>query len=218
MKMLYIAAKSPLAGNVKTRLGPALGEAGAADLYRSFLRDLACRFANAPFPVSWFVEPGSWPEIAGVVGDGWSGVVEQGPGDWSERQSALFRGAFARGEQPVVLIASDSPQLPADEIVRAFDLLERRDVVLGPVLDGGYYLIGLREWHDVLDGIGMSTSAVLDEIVTRSRGLGLSLALLEPTFDVDVAADLPLLRRATQERADLSWTAAALNELTGRSA
>ena len=216
--MLYIAAKSLRPGHAKTRLRPALGVSGAATLYRSFLRDLAARFAAAPFPVSWYVEPGTWPELAHVVGGGWKGVIEQGPGDWTHRQRALFRGAAARGEQPVVLIASDSPQLRVSVVARAFDLLERHDVVLGPVLDGGYYLIGMRGWHDVLGGIGMSTSTVLDEVVARTRDLGLSLAVLERTFDVDVAGDLPRLRRAVCRRADLSWTAAALAALPGGTA
>ena len=216
--MLYVAAKSPRAGHVKTRLGPILGDEGAATLYRGFLRDLAARFVDVPFPVSWFVESGAWTELAQVVGVDWSAVVEQGSGDWTERQRTLFQGAFARGEKPVVLIASDSPQLLPSVVERAFDLLEHQDVVLGPVLDGGYYLIGMRGWHDVLAGVGMSTSSVLDEVVARTCGLGLSLALLEPTFDVDVAGDLPRLRQAVRRRTDLSWTAAALDGLTGRRA
>lgn len=213
--MLYVAAKAPLAGEAKTRLEPALGPSGAAALYRGFLRDLAARFVDAPYPVSWYVAPGAWAELEPLVGAGWNGVLEQGPGDWTERQRTLFRDAAGRGERPVVLIASDSPHLSVETVGEAFALLEGHDVVLGPVLDGGYYLIGMNGWHDVLAGVGMSTATVLDEIAACCRSLGCSLALLEATFDVDVAGDLPRLRRALEDRADLPWTAAALAAATG---
>ncbi|MBA4115814.1 MAG: DUF2064 domain-containing protein [Rubrobacter sp.] len=71
-------------------------------------------------------------------------VLIQGEGDWTERQRELFGGAAGRGEDKVVLIASDSPHLTVEVVVRAFEELDRRDLVLGPTFDGGYYL-GLAE-------------------------------------------------------------------------
>lgn len=49
----YFAAKAPRAGLAKTRLACSIGNAAALDLYRGFLRDLAARFASAPFPFGW---------------------------------------------------------------------------------------------------------------------------------------------------------------------
>ena len=99
---------------------------------------------------------------------------EQPPGDWTERQRALFRGASERGESRVVLIASDSPQLPEKTVAEAFTLLDSYELAPGPVADGGYYLIGMRGWHDVLRGVAMSTGSVLDELLRAALSLGVS--------------------------------------------
>ncbi len=198
--VLYIAAKAPRPGHVKTRLASTIGDQAAAGLYAAFLDDLAERFPNA----IWFVTPPEewlgWPHP----------TLAQPQGDWTERQEALFRDARARGETRVVLIASDSPQLPAATVTEAFRLLDEHDVVLGAVRDGGYYLIGMRGWHDVLAGVTMSTSDVLAEIVTRAAERDVSIATLEPTYDVDEVADLRLLEA---DSADMPATRAALAAL-----
>jgi len=197
---LYIAAKAPRPGLVKTRLASAIGDEAAAGLYAAFLDDLAERFPDAV----WFVTPPEdwvgWPHP----------TLAQPRGDWTERQQALFRDARARGETRVVLIASDSPQLPTATVAEAFALLDSHDVVLGAVRDGGYYLIGMRGWHDVLAGVTMSTSSVLAEIVARAGERAVSVAMVEPAYDVDELADLALLET---DPADMPATRAALAEL-----
>lgn len=213
---LYIAAKAPRPGAVKTRLGRAIGHEAAAALYRAFLRDLAVRFAAAPFALGWYVTPpDAWREIAPLVGQAGAGarVLAQGDGDWTERQRALFRGAAGRGEERVALIASDSPHLTVRAVADAFRQLDRHDLVVGPVHDGGYYLLGMRGWHDVLRGIPMSTGTVLDDVTARARRAGLSVGWVAPTFDVDEVGDLRQLRALPAERQDLAATRAAMTAL-----
>lgn len=218
---LYIAAKAPRPGFAKTRLGRRIGHQAAATLYRAFLRDLSARLAGLPersgCTVGWYVTPpGAWREIAPCLAPGLGAtapVLAQGAGDWTARQEALFAGAAARGEARTILVASDSPQLPADVIAAAFRQLARHDLVLGPVDDGGYYLIGMRGWHDVLRGIPMGTGTVRHDIVARARALGLSVGQVAPLFDIDEAEDLGRLRALLAGRADLPATRAALAEL-----
>ncbi len=213
---LYIAAKAPRPGLAKTRLGRAIGHDAAVALYRAFLRDLAARFAAAPFAVGWYVTPpDAWPEIAPLVGPAGrrARVLAQGDGDWTARQRALFRGAAARGEGRTVLIASDSPQVAVAAVAAAFRQLDRHDLVLGPVHDGGYYLIGMRGWHDVFGGIPMGTGTVRRDIAARARRAGLAVGRVAPTFDIDEAGDLRHLRRLLPGRADLAATRAALQAL-----
>jgi len=214
--VLYVAAKAPRAGFAKTRLGKAIGDDAALRLYRAFISDLAARFATAPFEVGWYVTPADgWPEVAALlpVSEGGARVLVQPVGDWAQRQAALFQGAAQRGEDRTVLVASDSPQLTVSLVQRAFALLSTCDVVLGPVHDGGYYLIGMRGSHDVLSGVAMSTATAFEQIVERSHRAGLRLGLLETTFDVDEVADLAALRRVAHERDDLPATRAALEML-----
>lgn len=216
--ILYVAAKAPRPGLAKTRLGRQIGDANAIALYRAFLRDLGARLAplgaRHGYDLGWYITPpDAWPEIGPLVtpqaGAG-ATILPQGPGDWTARQVALFAGAAERGEGRTILIASDSPQLPLATIAEAFRLLAEHDLVLGPVSDGGYYLIGMRGWHDVLGGIPMSTATVTRQIAARATEQGLAVGWCPPIFDIDEAADLPQLCRVAQARADLPATRAAL--------
>jgi rSAM/selenodomain-associated transferase 1 len=214
--VLYIAARAPRPGFAKTRLGKAIGHEAANTLYAAFLKDLAARFARAPFPVGWYVTPeDAWESLAPLVHPHLGPVEIQGPGDWGVRQQALFSSASSRGETRTILVASDSPQLTVEVVVEAFTLLERHDLVLGPVDDGGYYLVGMRGSWPVLGGVPMSTRTVLAEIVARAEQLGLSVALVESTFDVDETEDLARLAPLADTREDLPATRAALAQVTG---
>ena len=210
---LYVIAKAPRVGFAKTRLGRSIGHERAIVLYRAFLRDLGARFSNSPFVPGWYVTPpDAWPEISGLAGEA-RRVLPQGEGDLTERQRELFRGAAGRGEERTVLIASDSPHLTVEVVREAFRRLDRQDLVFGPTHDGGYYLIGMRGYHDVLQGATMSLGTVLEGIVARARLSGLSVGLLEATFDVDVEEDIHHLRPLALERPDLSATRDALESL-----
>jgi glycosyltransferase A (GT-A) superfamily protein (DUF2064 family) len=97
-------------------------------------------------------------------------------------------------------VGSDLPDLPPSIVRQAADALERPGdrVVLGPALDGGYYLVGLKAPHrQLLTGIDWGTPAVLGQTLDRARTLGLPVELLPPWADVD---DLTDLRRLARER------------------
>jgi uncharacterized protein len=161
---LYAIAKAPRPGLAKTRLARSLGEDDALLLYRAFLADLAKRFGSTPYGLGWYVTPrDAWPEIRALTGET-GPVLFQGEGDLTERQRGLFHAAFGEGAERVVLIATDSPHLPVRVVEDAFGLLEERDVVLGPTLDGGYYLIGMRGWRDFPREVPMSTATVLEDV------------------------------------------------------
>ena len=210
---LYVIARAPRAGFAKTRLGRAIGHERAVILYRAFLRDLAARFSGSPFAPGWYVTPpDAWPEISPLTGET-GRVILQGDGDLTERQRELFLGASDRGERRTVLIASDSPHLSVEVVEEAFRVLDQRDLVFGPTYDGGYYLIGMRGYHEVLGETPMSVGTELDGLLARARLLGLSVGLLESTFDVDVVEDLEHLQPLVLERPDLAATRDALESV-----
>jgi CTP:molybdopterin cytidylyltransferase MocA len=176
----------------------------------------AARFTAAGLPLAWYVTPpDAWRELAPLLPTPArrAPVYAQPEGDWTQRQQALFQAAAARGEERVVLLASDSPQVSSATVLQAFRQLEQHEVVLGPVHDGGYYLIGMRGCHDVLRGVAMSTGDTLGGILARARELRLSVGLLPATFDVDEVDDLRQLREALLGRPDLPATASALSAL-----
>ncbi|MBA4117200.1 MAG: glycosyltransferase [Rubrobacter sp.] len=210
---LWVIARAPRVGFAKTRLGRTIGHERAIILYRAFLRDLAARFSGSPFALGWYVTPpDAWPEISPLTGEP-ERVLFQGDGDLTERQRELFWGAAGRGEERTVLIASDSPQLGVEVVEEAFRRLDRQDLVFGPTYDGGYYLIGMRGYHDVLRETPMSVGTELDDLIARARLLGLSVGLLETTFDIDVVDDLHHLRPLALERPDLQATRDTLESL-----
>lgn len=205
--LLLIAARAPVAGETKTRLGAAVGMERAASLYRAFLTDLAARFhpsvGGAPegtsaYDVGWAYTPAGC-DFGAVLADlgqppppGVRFVPQIGEG-WGTRQANLLRWGHDQGYRRTVLIASDSPHLPRAIPAAAFAALAGHEVAIGRVLDGGYYLIGLRGDHDVLSGVPMSTSDAAGGLIDRAGALGLGTAELPPTFDVDEAADLDRL-------------------------
>lgn len=209
--LLYVAAKAPRPGFAKTRLSRAIGTDAALALYRAFLSDLAARFTHASLPLAWYVTPpDAWSDLLPLLPlrARTAPVVAQGDGDWTQRQEHLFRVSANGGR--TVLIGSDSPQITAATIQNAFHLLDRHDVVLGPVYDGGYYLIGMRGFHDVLGGVTMSTGSVLHDILARADHLHVSISLLPPTYDIDEGDDLQHLYADVATRDDLLATRSAL--------
>jgi hypothetical protein len=210
MKRLYFAAKAPVAGQVKTRLGAAIGMREAATLYEGFLRDLVARFSSAPYEIAWYVTPESWPRLRPLASRADAVRVQRGRG-WAARQANLFRDCDAGGETRVVLVATDSPQLRPARVDEAFTALESNDVVFGPTLDGGYYLVGMRGFHDIFVGVAMSKASTLLEMTGRAAELGRSVHLLEPEFDVDTKEDLDSLAEEIGRRQDMRWSALALS-------
>src|SRR5215211_3595541 len=166
--LLLIAAREPAPGMAKTRLGATIGMADAAALYAAFMVDLAARFTpcedeDLGFDVGWAFTPADVDFACVLQRVGCDPpspavrfVAQHGDG-WDERQANILAWGHEQGYQRTVLIGSDSPQLALSVINGAFAALLDHDVAIGRTLDGGYYLIGMRGFHDVLHGVPMST-------------------------------------------------------------
>ena len=191
----------------KTRLGATIGMERAAELYAAFLIDLSARFTPGPdedwgFDVGWAYTPAEIDFASVLQQSGCEAppasirfLAQQGEG-WDVRQANILAWGHEQGYGRTVLVGSDSPQLPLTVVRDAFAALVDHDVAMGRTLDGGYYLIGMRGFHSILDGMPMSTSSAADSLVARIEGLGLRLSELPLTFDVDEERDLEHLRLA----------------------
>lgn len=223
--LLLIGARAPVPGACKTRLGAGIGMAQAALLYRAFLVDLDFRFTGDPgwaarnYDVAWAYTPDV--DFAAVLREcGCSEprspvrfVLQEGEG-WGERQANLMRWGDAHGYGRTVLVASDAPQLSRDVVAQAFTVLGTHDVVIARSLDGGYSLIGMRGYHDVLNGVPMSTSSAGDALVARAESLGLRVGETAAIFDIDEVTDLDrLIRALAPDGAAAPATWAALRSL-----
>ena len=193
-----IMAKWPRAGEVKTRLVPALSAPEAAQLYEQFLLDKVAQvraLRNAQ-PVVAFTPESARPVFECIAPDF---VLLRQRGDGLGRR--LLNGIRdLSAEYPgAVMIDSDTPTLPVTFLQQAVDLVASNgpNVVLGPTEDGGYYLIGMRQpYPGLFRSIPWSTEQVLRQTLQRADGAGLTTACLPPWFDVDTPDDLRRLETA----------------------
>jgi len=192
---LAIFAKAPLPGQVKTRLAPALTAEEAAALYRCFLLDtLAMARRTRRWKTLLFYTPEEAGQVMRAIVERPIELIPQGGVDLGERMHRAFQQLFARGHRVAVIIGGDLPTLPLSRLREAFSALERKPVVLGPSLDGGYYLIGLQSPQpELFEGVAWGTSRVLKQAVDRLTLLGLEAECLEPWYDVDSVEDLQFL-------------------------
>jgi len=127
--------------------------------------------------------------------------VEQEGDTLGERLRNAFDRLLVDAGDRAVIIGSDSPDIPLRHIKRAFTLLRRRDVVLGPAADGGYYLVGLRTPSpDLFEDVPWGGPTVFDRTVRAVERSGLSLSVLPLWYDVDDASSLGLLAALCRAR------------------
>jgi uncharacterized protein len=196
---LCIMAKLPNAGNCKTRLVPPLSFEDAAELSRAFVHDTVenvltvARRTNARAWVAYTPLAGE-AELRSAFGGEISTLSQRGE-TFGDRLRTTIEDLLARGHRAVCVIDSDSPTLPPEALVRAVESCDGSDrVVIGPALDGGYYLLGLGQPHkELFEGISWSTALVAAQTVARANALGLAVVQLQAWYDVDEARDLATL-------------------------
>jgi len=193
-RSLIIFAKKPVPGSVKTRLSPPLTAREAAELYSCMLKDTLEMAAGLDgiTPVIYFQDDPGAAEYFSALAPEIESLTQVGA-DLGERMRGAFSDRFERGFREVVIIGSDSPDLPAGYIYEAFELLsvEGVDLVLGPAEDGGYYLMGLKAVLDGLfTGIPWSSGEVFAATVERAKADGLGISFLGKWHDIDSAVDL----------------------------
>jgi hypothetical protein len=119
-------------------------------------------------------------------------MMQQGE-DLGERMKNGFVEAFAMDFKRVVLIGSDIPDLSLELIDEAFTSLREKDAVIGPSLDGGYYLIGFKNKtfsSQVFKGIPWSTERIFEQTTKILEREGLTVHFLKPLRDIDTIEDL----------------------------
>ena len=230
-RAVVLMVRVPYPGTCKTRLCPPLEPREAARLYGCFLedlgRELAAWPADADILLAWADDDrrqrgqGDAPPepLTGYFADPRFQFLRQQGDTLTERMNSVFSTLFARGYPTVVMRNSDSPHLPLRLLEDAFVAIERHPggVVLGPDLDGGYYLVGGdRDLTDVVPS-HLSTASVLDQTIAAAERAGRPVTLLPAFLDVDTPDDLAAFWLEFGGRADVRhW--ATWRELDGHPA
>jgi uncharacterized protein len=196
-----IFAKPPVAGEVKTRLIPVLGADDAAELAKAMLTDVwrTVELCVGVCPILATTRPGEFP-VSVAHEDMWL----QGEGDLGQRIERILTRALEHAPAAMA-IGADCPGLTQKHLRAALDGLQRNDAVLGPSLDGGFYLLALPKCPPGLfSSLPWSTSETRLRLKTRLEEHGLSVAELEPLFDVDSPGDLVCLERHLASNSSLA--------------
>jgi uncharacterized protein len=208
---LGVMMKTPRNGFSKTRLSPPLTSEEAASISGCFLKDISAAIEalshEDPFVagVAIYTPVGTEGTLGELLPPGFK-MIAQREGDFGTRLSGATEDLFSVGFCAVCLIGSDSPTLPFHCLRDLSTFLkEPQDrMVIGPCLDGGYYLLGLRHPHTRLfEDITWSTDRVYGETVERSREINLPAITLPAWYDVDDQFSLNrLLSELFPERAN----------------
>jgi uncharacterized protein len=193
---LIIFTRYPEPGKTKTRLIPALGDFGAANLQKQMTEYTIFQVKDLQKTTAISFEVRFAGGNLQLMQD-WLGLSlvykSQGEGDLGERMRRSLFDAFQSGMEQVIIIGTDCPGVNSQLLASAFEQLRTFNIVLGPALDGGYYLIGLRHLiPELFANIDWGTHQVLQQTVDIAQKLGLSHIYLPLLSDVDHPEDLPI--------------------------
>jgi uncharacterized protein len=195
---LVILTKAPEPGQSKTRLVPPLSFEEAAELARALLLDQLqnlARFTAAQLFIA-FTPPSATNFFETLLSHEGSCFSQQGY-SLGDRMRHAFEVLFSRGFSRVLLIGGDLPAVPLETLADAVAVLENKnsEVVLGPSLDGGYYLVGMsRLIPEIFEGILWSRPDVLTLTTAKLVALKRKYKLISPWYDIDTIDDLRHLK------------------------
>ncbi len=188
---VLVFLKAPRIGRVKTRLAKNIGLESALKVYRSLVeRQLGELSPNDPVEIH-YAPADALEEMHDWLGNGYD-FYPQCEGGLGLRLEHAVSEAFARGAKSVICIGGDCPSLNYKHLKQASVALQRdHDVVFGPSEDGGYYLVGIHEFHvELFQNIPWSTETTLEESMKKSMLLGLRVKSLETLYDIDEINEL----------------------------
>lgn len=210
---LLVFAKAPASGRVKTRLTPPLPPDEAAAFYEACLRDVVALCARERARVElWFHAE---QNAAEYFAKEFPHLVQatQSAGHLGQKMRDALDRSFSAGAQRTLIVGSDVPTIPESVLNAAVDALRAAEMVIGPTLDGGYYLIGFtREaWtrgRSLFDDVAWSTDLVFRATVDRATRAGLHMHVLPGWYDVDTITDLRQALLDAQPESNIArWSA-----------
>ncbi len=203
-----IICKTPQAGLSKTRLFPLLGKKGAAQIASAFLSDIAHAINMVPEAAgrrgyAVYAPKGTEAILAPLLPSDFGLLCRR-----DATLGVVLLGAteqlLTEGHDCVILVNGDSPTMPPLLFSSALAALRApgERVVLGPTIDGGYYLIGLKTPYAALfEDIPWSTSQVFAKTVERAKDIGLDVCALPAWYDIDDAESFAILKKEIEGQA-----------------
>src|ERR1043165_8990569 len=207
--------KQPVPGQVKTRLAAKIGNEAACRLYAAMTDDVVFKLRGNGDRRFLCYSPGSAAsrEHFERVAAGDYQLWPQPDKSLGERMERFFIEQFEAGAKRVIIVGSDCLTMTADTVKIAFDRLEKTDCVIGPAIDGGYYLIGQRDRsRPIFQSVEWSTRSVFWQTALLICKCNSQHLLLQIERDIDTAFDLAWLRDDV-DACEYPHTARVINEI-----
>ena len=194
MNAVIVFARYPENGKVKTRLGKTLGDDFAAGLYELMAEHIfkVCRtLPGEEYDIHLFYDDkDNSPLIKKWAPPDFNLFLQTG-NDLGERMKNAFQSLFNKRYKKVIIIGTDCPQINVNLLLEAFNKLSQSDLVIGPSNDGGYYLLGMNDFHPLLfDDIRWSSDEVFRKTEKKAIENELSLSVMPELIDIDTEDDL----------------------------
>jgi rSAM/selenodomain-associated transferase 1 len=205
-----------VAGQVKTRLCPPLTPDEAASLHGSLVLDLLerCQSLKGCDRILAGAPTQEHPFFGAMKTRFKVPVWDQVGHDLGARMAHTFQSSLVSPYHAVLIVGTDIPGLTVSLISTAFRSLEHHDIVLGPTVDGGYYLIGLRSPRpELFEDIPWSTDAVFALTQEKITTLGLTLKILPMLRDLDTVEDLQFFIQESKEQKNQVFSSRTKNVL-----
>jgi rSAM/selenodomain-associated transferase 1 len=194
---LLVFARLPEHGKVKTRLAQSIGDDRTLAVYEAMLHDLLASIGQSSpqteIEILWAPSETANGEVLTRAFGNLATAMQTG-NTLGDRLSMAFSERFLfHATQKILAIGVDDPSLPRALIDQAFGLLDSCEWVLGPAVDGGYYLVGCRAAafdNEVFQDIDWGSSSVFPSTLAKIRDWQSSVAVLPMRHDIDVVEDL----------------------------
>lgn len=195
-KALIIFVRNPVLGKVKTRLAKDAGDENALAIYKELLQ--RTKEVVLDSGVDCFVFYADYLNKDDLWQPNNFRKQLQISGDLGARMQKAFEHVFSEGYKNVCIIGSDCAELSSAILEQAFTELTQQDVVVGPSLDGGYYLLGMKEvYAKLFSAKKWSTETVFSSTLEDIKTLNLSYSLLPKLSDIDYLEDWKRFKNAT---------------------
>lgn len=181
LKLLIMFAKNPEKEKTKTRLARKIGEDKARKIYKQLLDYNVKIHTRASYDFIVYVQ-GDIDYFYDVK------TKRQFGSDLGEKMMNAFKEQL-KYYNYIAIVGSDLI-LENHHVEKVFEELEKFDIVIGPTIDGGYYLIGMKKFNCIFKNIRWSTSTVFEETVQKIKDMGLSYFVLSQLRDIDTVEDL----------------------------
>ncbi|MDR4507945.1 MAG: TIGR04282 family arsenosugar biosynthesis glycosyltransferase [Candidatus Brocadiaceae bacterium] len=191
---LIVFIKYPEPGQVKTRLAKDIGNEKACSLYMRLVCDVIKNIFNnnKTYDICIFFSP---PEREKELKQ-WltvDAIFQTQKGfNLGERMCHAFQYVLhEKGFKKGVIIGTDCPEIHFSLIEEAFSALEKKDIVIGPCRDGGYYLLGMSKVAtELFEDIPWSSHLVFKQTMKKAVKNDLSVHILKKLVDIDTLDDL----------------------------